>query len=733
MRAIWCLLLLSACTFEVNGTPGDDDVAKAQACSTSIGAGYRHSCAIDDAGAAWCWGRNDYGQIGDGTTDDRVKPTAVTASGTAFTQISGGVNHTCAVAKDGTAWCWGRNDDGQLGNAQVSDSHVPVQVRDLKGVAQIVTGAKHSCARDEGGKVTCWGNSELGQLGVNGSSNVPTPLSLPVPAMALAASAYVTCIIDSAGAAWCWGANDRGQLGVGTTTQSEAPTQLLGAGGSGLVDVAIGDRFVCVLSSAGVVSCTGSNERGQLGRVGDDSTTLVPVLLPVPAKHIAAGDQFACAIAEDKRAWCWGYNGDSQLTEQRSEQRTVPVLTTFTNVDQLAAGGGHVCARAGAAVQCAGYNGTGQLGNGRRTTQASAQPVPALHMVTSVAPGWGHTCASRADGKVLCWGNNDVGQLGDGQWERRGTPQEVPGVADVKRVVSGGGHACALGNDGAVACWGANDHGQLGDGSRVTRGVVSPVSLPVKATQLIAGGGHTCALGANGLVYCWGRNDVGQVGNNQPEHDDAFAPTQVVMLSGVTGLAGGEYHTCAITGNRTVACWGYNGFGQLGNGDQTSKDVPVAVLGASNIDQLASFGNSTCAHVMTDNSILCWGAGNSGQIGDGNYSHRSTPTKVLGLQASQVAAGGYFACATKLDRSVACWGAGYIGQLGAGKYEGATAPTSVLNLAMVREVAAGDEHACAILENGDLSCWGDGREGELGDGSLRDVSPTDVLMTCAAK
>ncbi|HRA33827.1 MAG TPA: RCC1 repeat-containing protein, partial [Acidimicrobiales bacterium] len=189
--------------------------------------------------------------------------------------------------------------------------------------------------------------------------------------------------------------------------------------------------------------------------------------------------------------------------------------------------------------------------------------------VVQVAPGGDHTCALFDDGSVACWGNNASGQLGDGTTTNATAPVTVTGLTNVTSVTAGGSHTCATRSNNTVACWGNNASGQLGNGT--TTNATTPVTASVtNATSVTAGSGHTCATRTNYTVACWGNNAAGQLGDGTTTN--ATTPVTVTGLidptdpTRVTSVTAGGSHTCATRSNNTVACWGNNAAGQLGDG-----------------------------------------------------------------------------------------------------------------------------------------------------------------------
>jgi alpha-tubulin suppressor-like RCC1 family protein len=201
----------------------------------NVVAGGTHSCARTTDGILWCWGSNDSGQLGDGTTQDSATPLPVKSLGANVQQASPGpIGHTCACLTDGTAWCWGRNESGQLGDGSTLQRPNPVQVTGLASVVEISTGASHTCARTRDGSLWCWGGNGAGQLG-NGKSGQLAMESTPVRVAALGTnvvevrtSLVATCARGSDGSIWCWGAREYGMMGDGDLGLRSSPALLAG-------------------------------------------------------------------------------------------------------------------------------------------------------------------------------------------------------------------------------------------------------------------------------------------------------------------------------------------------------------------------------------------------------------------------------------------------------------------------------------------------------------------------
>ena len=519
---------------------------------TAIATGGSHTCALTGAGGVMCWGANNFGQLGDGTTTNRPTPVAVRGLPGDVKAIAAGNNYTCALTSAGGVACWGANFYGQLGNGTTTNSATPVAVQGFfptSDVTAITAGQEQTCALTSAGTAWCWGWNAYGQLGNGTTTNSATPVAvggLPGGVKAIAAGYEHTCALTQAGAVWCWGFNRSGQLGNGTRADSSVPVAVGGLL-SGVTAIAAGDH-TCALTTAGAVWCWGANTAGQLGDGTTTNRSLpVPVSgLPAGVTAIALGDEHTCALTSDGAVWCWGSNSSGQLGDGTTTDSTTPVSVSGTVPECI----GAVC-------------------------------VAKLH-VKAIAAGFEHTCALTSDGAVWCWGYNFYGQLGDGTDTNSSTPVAVHRLtAGVTAIAAGADRTCALTSAATVWCWGFNRQG-LGNSLFISV-EPEPVGGPPGVTTAIAAGGeHTCALTREGAVWCWGDNRFGQVGDGTRTNYllPVLDPIRVGGLPGAAmAIAAGAWHSCALTTAGAVWCWGRNADGELGDGTTRDRVVPVAVGG----------------------------------------------------------------------------------------------------------------------------------------------------------
>ncbi len=342
-----------------------------QGSLVSLAAGYYHSCALKSDGTAYCWGDNTYGELGDGSTTGHATPTAVTG-GLTFSSLTAGLAHTCGLTSGGAAYCWGDNTYGELGDGSTTQRTSPVAVAGGLTFASLTAAVNYTCGVTSGGSAYCWGVNTSGQLGFGSTANqsAPTAVAGALTFASLQAGGDHTCGRTGSGAAYCWGFNFGGELGDGTTTDRTTPVQVTG----GIV-------FASVVS----------------------------------------GGQHTCGLTGSGTGYCWGFD-------------------TY-----------------------------GQLGDGATTNRSVPATAAAGVTFSSLAAGYWYTCGLTSGGTAYCWGDNTYGELGDGSTTGRSTPGTVAGGLTFTSLAAGVTHACGLTGGGKVYCWGDNSYGELGDGSTVQR------------------------------------------------------------------------------------------------------------------------------------------------------------------------------------------------------------------------------------------------------------------------
>lgn len=351
---------------------------------------------------------------------------------------------------------------------------------------------------------------------------------------------------------------------------------------------------------------------------------------------------------------------------------------------------------------------------------------------SAISAGGRHSLALRNDGTVWAWG------LGYAQVPRTwvpptwtpssSTPVQVSGLSGVTAISAGGGHSLALKPDGTVWAWGENGSGQLGNGTnRGSWTLPAQVSGLTGVTAISAGGSHSFALKTDGTVWAWGEAQYGQLGTGITA-SDSWIPVQVSGLSTVTAIAAGSEHSLALKADGTAWAFGWNLFGQLGNGTTSDSSTPVQVSGLNGATGIAAGGHHSVA-LKGDGHVWAWGE--NGMLGDGTDEDSSTPVEVLVLNdITQIAAGYGHSLALKGDGTEWAWGSNWEGQLGNGTTSYSPVPTEVggpSGLAGVTALAGGGLHSLSLNGNGTVWAWGYNWEGQLGNGGTVS-SPTPLLV-----
>ncbi|WP_413288347.1 RCC1 domain-containing protein [Bdellovibrio sp. HCB337] len=520
-----------------------------------ISAGIYNTCALLDNATVKCWGQNTQGQLGQGTTSTRGDDAgemgdslATVSLGTGRTalQIASGYYHNCALLDNSAVKCWGRGDFGQLGQGatanlgdaggELGDSLLAINLGNSslptkKVLAKrsdrykyISAGYAHSCAILDNSSMKCWGRGTYGQLGLgdaadlgDGAGEMGESLSIVNlgtgrTAVQVAAGPYHTCALLDNSSAKCWGRNTSGQLGQGSTANlgdgagemgDSLPAINLGTGRTAL-QVTVGMYHSCALLDNFSVKCWGLNGNGQLGQgsatnlgdSGGEMASLAAINLGTgrTALQVAAGGEFSCALLDNGTVKCWGQNTNGQLGQG--------------SIVSLGDAGGEM----GDSLPAI------NLGTGRTAVQIVASDS--------------YACALLDNSSVKCWGNNGNGQLGQGSTAHLGDAggemgDSLPAInlgtgRKAVQISAGSTHACALLDNSSVKCWGRNFYGQLGQGSTANLGdggsemgdSLAAINLGTgrTAVQIGAGRDHTCALLENSTVKCWGQNDYGQLG-----------------------------------------------------------------------------------------------------------------------------------------------------------------------------------------------------------------------------
>ena len=498
--------------------------------------GQRHACALRRGGTVACWGENDDGQLGDGTTTDRVSAADVPGV-TMAVQVAAGSAHTCALQRDGKVRCWGSNEGDVLGVKGGQPQTTPAVVRGVGDVDLLAAGGQFMCGRRRGGAVRCWGSNREGELGhgdVAGGAGRDV-VGIGGAVVELVAGSGHACVRRADGQVLCWGSDDDGELASGATRQKWAvPRDIEGVRDA--VEVVAGEGRTCVRRPGGQVVCWGlySGAAATVAGIAD-------------ATGLAQGGQYMCAWRRGGQLACWGTALWEPCAWDSPDNCQPPRLDRPTTVRGLAdvVGGievAHPYVRTRAGVV---------LGSGANLDRRQARaPVVGVGKATALAGGYRSWCALAEDGAVVCWGA--VADLVTGK--QGAAPTTIAGLREVTALAVGFEHACALQKRGTVVCWGGNRRGELGDGTLVTRARPVAVAGLADAVQVIAGDGFSCARRRGGGVVCWGSDEYGTLGDGGAADRSTIAAVRGV--DDAAELVGTVSHACARRADGRVACWG---------------------------------------------------------------------------------------------------------------------------------------------------------------------------------
>jgi alpha-tubulin suppressor-like RCC1 family protein len=424
----------------------------------------------------------------------------------------------------------------------------------------------------------------------------------------------------------------------------------------------------------------------------------------------------------------------SAFTLVTGESRSMGILGVAPSArDVVGAGNEHSCALDNGTLQCWGRGLLGQLGTGDFETSANLPLASAAGLgIASISLGANHTCGVTGTGEAYCWGSGEDGRLGSSSGTSS-DPVLVSGGLTFASVSAGQNHSCGVTRDGAAYCWGDNSDGQL-DGNN-GGSADSPLPVPGGSTfaSVSAGVNSTCGLTTGAEIVCWG--DLGDFG----EVSLGSGGRSYISVSVGAGFA------CGITMAGDVYCAGENDAGQLGDGSMVGNG-PVPVGGGQVFASVRAGGRRTslfvgeglpneitwlgsACGVTTDGSTLCWGANDSGQLGNGTRFDSNAPMPVSGgLTFSSVSVGYSHSCAVTAQGDSYCWGREGFGALGGGGGTTFNTPQELVVLATPASVSPGGDHTCALASDGLASCWGSNESGQLGDGSTED-SDTPVPVS----
>jgi alpha-tubulin suppressor-like RCC1 family protein len=684
----------------------------------SISIGSFSVYAVQYNGSLWSWGLNDYGQLGDGTTLNRSKPVKVIEN---VRTVEAGISTVYSILNDGSLWAWGRNNHGQLGDGTVEDQIIPIHI--LENVNVVSTSISTSYAIKNDGSLWSWGLNNSGQLGDGTSSNKNVPVKVldNVKSIKTSNSSAYALLNDSS--LWAWGRNDFGQLGNGTINVQYSPVKVL----ENVQSIIVGDFSTYAIKNDASLWSWGLNGSGQLG---DGSTTnrRTPIKVLEGVIFLAARDYAAYAILLDDSLWSWGQDylgGIGELPYRKSPTRLKG------NVRTIVTGNSSTFALLyDGSLWSWGLNDYGQLGDGTFVDLR----IP-KRLVTKLGYGLisyfdrgqiqelyiglqdqieNSFFAILDDNSLWAWGYYDVEY---GYTSYSGTPFKI--LDNVDSFIYGGSSSFAILKDQSLWAWGQNNWGQLGDGTTINR------SYPIKVLDNVESFDYrnstSFAMLKDQSLWSWGANWYGQLGDGTKI--SRSVPLKIIdNVRTVVQSENSSVH--AILNDHSLWSWGLNSNGQLGDGTGIDRLSPVRIL--ENVNTVTT-GYSSTYSVLNDGSLWSWGSNSNGQLGDGSTSNKFTPIKVLD-NVKSISAGGFSAYAIQIDDSLWSWGSNWRGQLGNGTNVDQSVPIKVLeNVKSITIPESLNPYLLVVLNDGRLfHCGSDSGQFVVGSSEDR-LTPVEIF------
>ncbi len=749
-----------------------------------VSAATYHTCAIDLSSQIVCWGRGSEGLLGNGLISDQFTPVPINnpVGVNSWRSVETGFNHTCAIADNDQAYCWGKNDRGQIGDGSMSDEFTPTLITRPAGVNSwrtIKTGFAHACAIADNNQAYCWGGGSFGVLG-NGSSsdqNTPTLVTNPTGVSswkAIRIEYSHACAIADNDQAYCWGRGTSGKLGNGFIFDRNVPTLVTNPTGiTGWKNIGVGRNHSCAIADNDQAYCWGGGMNGTLGN-GSTSDQNTPILVTNPAgisswKTIQTGAFYTCAIADNNQAYCWGESSYGRLGNGSTSDQSTPVLVTNpTGVNSwkvIRTGFYHTCAIAdNNQAYCWGGGEHGRLGNGMFSDQSTPKSV--FKNITFLLDGKQVINRESVDDNnfkifIPAIFRSEIGQkdikLKDNNSSQESnvinngftynditpiitniTPNQGPiaggtsvtingsnfseyGIVDDFNYISAGAnYNCGLTNTGLAYCWGEGTDGQLGNGSNSDHNIATLVTNPIGVNSwkaIGAGQSHTCAIANNDQMYCWGEGTDGQLGNgSNSDHNSPALVTNPIGVGSWQNIGVGWNHTCAIADNNQAYCWGDGSSGALGNGSTSDQNTPTLVTNPAGVSswKTIKIGQSHACSIANNDQAYCWGNGDSGVLGNNSTSNQNIPTLVTnpaGVSSWQsIQADTDRSCAIADNNQAYCWG-----QVSNANRLTPISITDSFGANNWRSIQVGNSHYCAVNSSDQAYCWGENDHGQLGN------------------
>jgi alpha-tubulin suppressor-like RCC1 family protein len=672
----------------------------------AIGCGYDHTLLLMSDGSVRAFGANNVGQLGDGTTTQRLQWVTPIGMSSGVKSVHASIQSSYAVMQDGSLRAWGRNSESQLGDGTTTARTQWVQPQNMgRNVVKLST-----------------------MMG------------------------YHWAALMSDSSVWACGYNNNGQLGDGTTTNRSTPVRMLE---NGAADVACGLEHTNILMSNGTIRSCGRNAEGMLGDgTTTRSLTLVQALNITTATAISVGEQHVIAKLADGTWRAWGYNFRSQLADGTLTNRSTPVTITLSKpATQIVCGGYHnIVHYTDGTIATIGYNVEGQLGNNTTGTTTTTWQIPAGLADTAVSEvvASNYTTFVRlTDNTLIAFGWNTSGQLGNGFTSNLSVYTTViPAVPTTlrastlftrsQRAIAGGiSHSMVVTSTGRLLVSGFNRYGQLGNNTTVQRLTwITPQGFMSGVLAVACGFYHSVVLMTDGSVRTFGLNNYGQLGDGTTTQRNTFiVPTG--LSSGCVAIAANGYHTAVVMQDGSMRTFGWNGNGQLGDGTTTTRLTPLTPtnLGPGSGIVAVACGEFHTIALLSNGTLRAFGRNTFGQLGTGTTTDHTTAVVPSGLTASvvSISAGSQHTAVLLSDGTLRSCGLNLAGQLGRAATATASTTTWVEPAEMgatltIREIACGNMNTYMLMSDNTMRVLGFGGSGSLASHSLNEGGGINVSV-----
>lgn len=697
----------------------------------TVSTGTHHKLAIQADGTLWGWGQNNFYQLGDGTQLKRTKPVRI-GNDEDWEKVYASTYHSMAIKTDGTLWGWGNNSLGRAGTNGWPRS--PSQVGTDNDWEMVAVGFYHTVGLKTDGTLWGWGYSNAGQVGSGTTGIHYKPVQIGTGFKSVHAGRSHSLAIKLDGSLWGWGYNSRGQLGDGTKVNKLAPTLI---SSDSWESAAAGLDFSVAIKSDGTLWGTGYN---YYGYGFSDNNTVRTSFEQISADTWSSVNSLSgntlLAIRSDGTLWAAGQNHYGALgTGNRMSYTTLtPVGTDRWRVASIGYYGA-AGIKSDGTLWTWGYGAYGEIGDGftsYRLNMVNIKPTipykPGSGILTSLSTGYKYTMAVKKDGTLWAWGNNTYGQLGIGYTYHQNSPVQVGTDTNWKKVSSGSSHVLALKKDGTLWAWGANSYGQLGLGITGEKAIPVRVGTSSNWTDIAAGGSHSLAINSEGSLYAWGRNTYGQLGAGSTT--DSNVPVKI-WGSNWSSISAGIYYSIGLKSDGTMYGWGYNYLGQAGSGATWKNELyPTRIGSYSTNYKRISAGNFHALALDSKGYIWSWGYNKYGQLGNGSTTYKYVPTKIVYYNGfADISAGDSHSFAIKTDGSLWGWGYNNYSQRGFGYASIMKSPYPYYGVNW-NAISAGTVHSVGVSVDNEVYGWGDNLSGETGVGyfSYRVYRPTSFIF-----